>query len=98
MMSKGGKGFICMNSTYTDKEGKAHSRIMPTLTEGTVVTTPRSLAHYVVTEYGIIQLKGLNTWQRAEALISIAHPDFRDELVAGAGRMGLWKRSQKQMD
>lgn len=97
MLSKGGKGFICMNSTYKDKEGGLHSRIVPTLSPGTVVTTPRALTHYVVTEYGTVQLKGLNTWQRAEALIGIAHPDFRDELVASAGRMGLWRRSAKQM-
>ncbi|HEX3012182.1 MAG TPA: acetyl-CoA hydrolase/transferase C-terminal domain-containing protein, partial [Syntrophomonadaceae bacterium] len=46
-----------------------------------VVTLPRALNNYVVTEYGKVQLKGKTTWQRAEALISIAHPKFQDQLI-----------------
>jgi len=49
----------------------------------------------VVTEYGIANMKGKSTWQRAEALISIAHPDYRDELVKEAEKMGIWKKSSK---
>ena len=52
---------------------------------GSIVTVPRSIVQYVATEYGIVQLKGKSTWERAEALISIAHPMFRDELCAGTG-------------
>ena len=68
---------------------------MPTLSAGSVVTCPRSLVHYVVTEYGCAQLKGKSTWQRAEALIAIAHPDFRDQLVKDAAEMGIWRHSNK---
>lgn len=93
--SKGGKGFICINSTYTDKNGVVHSRIKPTLSPGSIVTVPRSIVHYVVTEYGIVQLKGKSTWERAEALIGIAHPDFRDELVKAAEDMNIWTKTNK---
>jgi len=53
------------------------------------------LVSCVVTEYGIVNLKGKSTWERAEALISIAHPDFRDELVLEAEKMGIWRRSNR---
>lgn len=72
-----------------------HSRIRPTLTNGSVVTDTRSNTHFVVTEYGMVCLKGLSAWQRAEALISIAHPDFRDELTAEAEKMNIWRKSNK---
>ena len=93
--SRGGKGFICLSSTYTDKQGNKKSRIVPTLNPGTIVTVPRSMVHYVATEFGIAQLKGKSTRERAEALIGIAHPCFRDELIADAERMGIWKRSNR---
>jgi butyryl-CoA:acetate CoA-transferase len=94
-LSNGGKSFICCSSTFTDKSGKLHSRIRPTLVDGSVVTDTRTNTHYVVTEYGIVNLKGMSTWQKAEALISIAHPDFRDELIADAEKMNIWRRSNK---
>ncbi|MEA1959872.1 MAG: acetyl-CoA hydrolase/transferase C-terminal domain-containing protein [Bacillota bacterium] len=93
--SKGGKGLICINSTYSDKQGTLHSRINPTLMPGTIVTVPRSCVHYVITEFGVAQLKGKSTWQRAEALIEIAHPSFRDELIEQAKEMNIWVRSNK---
>ena len=77
--SKGGKSFICLSSTY-DKRGERRSRIVLDLTPGNIVTTPRSDVMYVVTEYGMVNLKGKSVAERARALIGIAHPDFREEL------------------
>ena len=94
-MSKGGKSFICCSSTFTDKKGVMHSRIRPTLADGSIVTDTRANTHYVVTEYGMVNVKGLSTWQKAEALISIAHPDFRDELIKEADQMHIWRRSNR---
>lgn len=93
--SHGGKGIICLHSTHTDKEGNLHSTINPTLSLGTVVTVPRSLVQYVATEYGIVQLKGKSTYERAEALISISHPQFQDELIKAADSMKIWLRTNK---
>lgn len=93
--SHGGKGLICISSTYQDKEGKKHSRLVPSLKPGSIVTVPRSCVHYIVTEYGIAQMKGKSTWERAEALIEIAHPDFQDELILAAKEMNIWVRSNK---
>lgn len=76
-MSRGGRSIIAMPSTA--KKGTV-SRIVPFISEGGVVTTTRNDIHYIVTEYGYAQLKGLTTKERARALIQIAHPDFRDEL------------------
>jgi len=94
-LAEGGMSFICCNSSYRDKDGNLRSRIVPTMQPGSIVTVPRSLTHCVVTEYGIADLAGLSTWQRAEALINIAHPQLRDELVAEAQRMNIWRRSHR---
>ena len=94
-MSRGGKAFICMTSTYTDRAGKRRSRIVPYF-RGDIVTDPRSQAYYLVTEYGMVNLVGRTTWERAERIISIAHPDFRDELIAAAEAQGIWIRSNKR--
>ncbi|NMC27417.1 MAG: butyryl-CoA:acetate CoA-transferase, partial [Syntrophomonadaceae bacterium] len=93
--SKGGKGLVCLTSTYKDKEGNLKSRIVPTLTPGAIVTVPRSMNYYVVTEYGIANMKAKSTFERAEALINLAHPDLRDELIAEADKMGIWVRTNK---
>lgn len=89
-LSRGGKGIIAMKSTFEDKDGQLKSTIRPILSTGAIVTVPRSIVQYVVTEHGIVQLKGKNTRERAEAMISISHPDFREDLIKEAGRMGFW--------
>ena len=94
--SKGGKSFICLSSTFTDNNGQIHSRIVPAFDSGTIVTIPRQAVDYIVTEYGAIQLGGCSSWVRAEKLISIAHPDFRDDLIKEAERMKLWRKSNKK--
>lgn len=93
--SRNGKSFLCLPSTYQDKSGKKQSRIRPTLTEGAAVTATRTNTHWVVTEFGKTNLKGLSIWQRAEKIINIAHPDFQEQLIAEAERMGMWRRSNK---
>jgi butyryl-CoA:acetate CoA-transferase len=96
-MSKGGKGLICLSSTYTDKEGKLHSRIRPYLDHGTIITVPRSVCSHVVTEYGVAVLRGKSTWERAAALIDIAHPYFREELIQEAEKNHIWLPSNKRV-
>ena len=86
---------ICCSSTFTDKQGVVHSRIRPTLVDGSVVTDTRANTHNIVTEYGMVNVKGLSTWQKAEAIISVAHPDFRDELIKEADKMHIWRKSNK---
>ncbi len=95
-LSKGGKSFICCSSTFTSKDGTLNSRIRPTLAPGSIVTDTRANVHYFVTEYGLVNLKGLPTWQKCEAIISVAHPDFRDELIKEAEKMNIWRRSNKK--
>lgn len=89
--SKGGKSFICLASTY-ERKGQRRSRIVLNLTPGNVVTTPRSDMMYVVTEYGIANLKGKSVADRAKALIGLAHPDFREDLERQAREHGLLPR------
>ncbi len=65
------------------------------LTPGAIVTVPRSINYYVVTEYGVAMLKAKSTWERAEALINIAHPDFREALIKEAEKNHIWVRTNK---
>ena len=96
-LSNGGKSFICLSSTFMNKKtGKLESRIRPTLENGSIVTDTRANVHYLCTEYGCVNLKGLTSWEKAEALISVAHPDFRDELIAEAEKLHIWRRSNKR--
>lgn len=84
ILSKGGHSITVLRSTTRD--GKI-SRIAPTLENGTVVSIPRTFTDYVVTEYGIASLWGKSQRERVEALISIAHPDFRDDLREQAEKL-----------
>lgn len=97
--SNGGKGFVCLNSTATRKDEngipKVESRIVGNFKPGTNVTLARFFTYYVATEYGCINMQGLSTWQRAEAIISLAHPDFRDGLIKEAQEFGVWRNSNK---
>lgn len=93
--SKGGKAFLCMSSTYRDKSGRLHSRVLPQF-NGDIITSPRSQVYFMATEYGVINMEGRSTWERAEALISIAHPAFRDNLIREAETRRIWRKSNKR--
>ncbi len=83
--SPDGKSFLAL---YSTAKGGEVSRIVPMLTPGAVVTTARQDVHYVVSEYGVAMLKGKSVSERAKSLIGLAHPKFRDELIAAAKKLG----------
>jgi len=93
--SKGGKSFLAFKSTYKDKKGELHSRIKPLLKPGSVVTVPRTMVQYLVTENGIYNMKARSVWGRAECLINLAHENFREELIKSAQEMNIWSRTNK---
>ena len=93
--SQGGKGILAFESTYEDKNGKLHSRINPVLAPGSVVTVPRTLVHYIATEWGVVNMKMRSAWGRAEQMINLAHPYFRDDLLKSAKELGLWSRTNR---
>ena len=96
-LSKGGKSFICLPSTFVDKaSGEKTSRIRATLREGSVITCTRTNVQYIVTEHGMFNCKGRTTWERAEGLIGIAAPEFREGLIKEAEAMHIWRRSNKR--
>lgn len=86
--SRGGKSFIAFASTVNVK-GKVQSKIRPTLAPGAICTTGKNDVDYIVTEYGLAHLRGRPISERVRALISIAHPDFRDELTFEAKKLGM---------
>ena len=90
--SKGGKSFLCLPSVY-EKTGVRKSRIVLDLTPGNIVTTPRTDTMYVVTEHGMANLKGRSVCDRARAMISLAHPDFREDLERQAYEHRLLPRA-----
>jgi len=85
--SKGGKAFLCMYSSYTDKEGTLRSKISPVVNGWVSVT--RNDVQYMATEYGCVFLKGKTMFERVKLITSIAHPDFREGLVYEAKKLGM---------
>ncbi|KEO80877.1 acetyl-CoA hydrolase/transferase family protein [Tumebacillus flagellatus] len=84
-LSKNGRGIICLHSTT---KGDSVSKITPTLSPGSAVSTSKNDVDMIVTEYGVARLKGKTIRERTRALIDIAHPKFREELEFEARKMG----------
>ena len=80
MLAKGGRSFLCLRSTYSDKEGSLHTNVVPWLPEGSIVTTPKNYQMYIVSEFGLADVYLKTMKDRIKALIKIAHTDFREEL------------------
>jgi len=87
-LSKGGRAFVALTATRDAKDGLV-SNIRLTLPPGTAITTPRSDAQYIVTEYGVANMRQRSLEERARSLIEIAHPDFRKELLNEAQGAGV---------
>ena len=85
-LSKGGTAMTVLTSARKLKDGMLASSIVPELPPGTPVSVPRSFADCIITEYGVAKIKNLSLWQRAKALIEIAHPDLRAELRAAVNK------------
>ncbi len=83
----GNKSILAFHATYRDSQGNLKSRIKPTIPPGEIVTVPRVDVSYLVTEYGVAYLKGLSIPERVLAIVNLAHPDFRDELIEDAKKM-----------
>lgn len=94
--SRGGKSFICLEATHTDREGNLHSSIVPSFDPGAIITIPRQMVDYIVTEYGAERMTASPTWMRAEKLINLAHPDFREDLIKEAEKQKIWRRSNRR--
>lgn len=89
IQSKGGKSFIAFRSVAEKKDGSMISRITAALPPGAVVTTPRTDVQYAVTEFGCVDIRNKSIPERVKAMISIAHPQFQDELMQDAKKYGL---------
>ncbi len=87
--AKNGRSFLCLRSTFTDKAGNIHSNIHAQLPQGSIVTTPRYLPQYIVTEYGVANIYLRSIKERIKALIPISHPDFREQLKQQAIELGM---------
>jgi acyl-CoA hydrolase len=93
--SRGGASFICLTSTFKDKDGNLRSRIVPTFEPGSITTICRQMVDYIVTENGARCFRARPTWQRAELLIELAHPQFQEDLVKQAQELNIWRRTNK---
>ena len=78
--AKGGRSFICVRSTYVDRDGQQHSNIVPWLPEGSIVTTLKNFVMYVVSEHGVADVYLKTLRDRVRAMVEIAHPDYRQWL------------------
>ncbi len=94
-LGKTSNSFIAFTSTFTDKKGVKHSRIVPSL-NGSAVTDPRSTTFNLVTENGIECFAGCSLWERTQKLIRLADPEFREELIQDAEKLGIWRKSSKR--
>jgi acyl-CoA hydrolase len=88
-LAEGGKGFICLASTHQKKDGSLKSNIVSAISPRSAVSAPRGMVQCVATEYGVAKLAALSVRERAEALIAIAHPQFREELSQAAADLGV---------
>ncbi|WBW49569.1 butyryl-CoA:acetate CoA-transferase [Peptoniphilus equinus] len=96
-LSKGGKSFICLSSTFHNKKtAQDESRIVLSFEEGSIITAARPNTHYIVTEHGLFNCKGKSTWERAEGIIGLAAPEFRDDLIKQAEKAGIWRNSNRR--
>jgi 4-hydroxybutyrate CoA-transferase len=86
--TKNGKAFVVMRSTIQNEDGTRTSAILPALPGGSLVSIPRCDIMSVVTEYGVADLRDLSIKDRVKALITLAHPDFREGLTAAAAKYG----------
>ena len=87
--AKNGRSFLLLHSTFTDKEGVLHSNIVSALPEGSIVTIPRYIPQYIVTEYGVANVYLKSNKDRIRALVPIAHPAFREQLKQQAIDLGM---------
>ena len=78
------------------KTGKEESRIVPNFETFSAITAARPSTHWLVTEYGKFNCKGMSTWQRAEGIINLAAPEFREDLIKEAEKMNIWRRTNKR--
>ena len=95
-LNPGGMAFLAMPSSRINGDGVRTSNILPRFTGGDIITTPRAQAPFVVTEYGAVNLSGKTTWERAEAMIRVAHPDFREQLIKAAEEQKIWRNSNRR--
>lgn len=95
-MADHGRSFLTMPAEFTDKSGNKRSTIKAKFTDGDIITTPRSQTQYIATEYGVAFMSGKTTWQRAEALINIAAPQYREELIQAADQQHIWRKSNQR--
>ena len=87
---------ICTDRSLPRVPVSGRSAGQEALFNGEIVTSPRSQVYFIVTEYGAVNLEGRSTWERAEMIISLAHPDFRDDLVRAAEKQKIWVRSNRR--
>lgn len=95
-LANNGKSFICLSSKFHNKRtGKDESRIVLNFDAGSTITVARPNTNYIVTEYGIFNCKGRSTWERAEGIINLAAPEFRDDLIKQAEEANIWRKSNR---